>query len=166
MLGPWDIARRLRLLTPRNFGCIARRDRGHWLAGLLGIWILLKAPQKWPCMAAGHVFCGCNKAEKWKRTVLKFQNYPVQQLLKSVMPRTWPVPTYSCCPRSSVPFYIVTYYIKCVTTSGTDGSRGETKADAEIIMSIVDWSKQLSICWKAFHNSTGQEPDYSDIRLN
>ena len=69
-------------------------------------------------------------------------------------------------PRSSEQFYIVTYYIKCVTTSGTDGSRGETKADAEIIMSIVDWSKQLSICWKAFHNSTGQEADYSDIRLN
>ena len=29
--------------------------------------------------------------------------------------------SYTICPRSSDPFYIVTYYIKYVTTSWTDG---------------------------------------------
>ena len=30
--------------------------------------------------------------------------------------------TYTVCPRSNDPFYIVSYYIKWVTTSWTDGS--------------------------------------------
>ena len=37
------------------------------------------------------------------------------------MPSGSPCTIYTVCPRSSYPFDVVTYYIKWVTTSWTDG---------------------------------------------
>ena len=51
-----------------------------------------------------------------------------------VLARQW---QSTVCPRSSDPFYIVTYYIKWVTTSWTDGSCSQRIPDSVALQPLI-----------------------------
>ena len=66
------------------------------------------------------------------------------------------------CPRSSYPFYIVSYYIKWVTTSWTHSTGSATNfTDISLLFCLFLWDKYISLSEHNLTNWEGVNKDYT-----